>query len=274
MPGSRRKTMRNLTAVSGKKKSKKPSKVASLSAPVKAAVRAVISKTEETKFVAESLQLPSGSATLNTYTGFSSAINTVNEIYAALPQVAVGPGSSQRIGDSIKPTRCVIDLNMCATAHSSLNATDKTVHVFLLTAKSVKSLDNYSSIPISELLDIGNGTNGPFNGASMAQTLPVNTKSFTVLAHKQFRLAKAYGLQVSNSPADATYNVDPSFKRLRLNVKLPQTLKYDADASQYPSNSAPFLVIGYTRNDSSGDSAPTAVDLYVEGRVQMYYKDA
>jgi len=253
---------------------RKPKQVAKLSAPMTRAIKNVINKEADTKFVAEAIQLASGSGSgLNTYTGFSSAINTVNEIYAALPQVVIGPGDHQRIGTQISPRRCYLDLNIVATAANDIGARDKTVHLFLLTSKSVKSLDNYSSIPITTLLNIGNGTNGPFNGAAMSQTLPVNTNEFTVLHHKSFRMTKGMGLANTSVQTSAVITPSSSFRRVRLNVKLPKKLIYANDSTDYPTNSAPFLVIGWTSGDQGGDTAPTTVDTYVEGRVCMYYKD-
>jgi len=239
-------------------------------------VMSVVNRAADTKFVAQSIQRPDGGSVLNTYTGFSSAINTVNEIYACIPQVASlgGTGSScTRVGDHINPTKCLIDLNICATAANAVGSVDKMVHVFVLTNKSVKSLDNYTAIPITQLLDIGNGTNGPFNGSSMSQTLPVNTQDFTVLHHKAYRMTKGMGKQNTSVQTDATITPSAAFRRVRLNIKLPKKLTYADDSTSYPVNAAPFLVIGYTSCDSYGDSAPTAVDTYVEGRVQMWYKD-
>lgn len=250
-------------------------KKARLSKPMTKAVQSLIRREADTKFVAQSIQRPDGGVTLNTYSGFSSAINTVNEIYACIPQVAVGGTTSSctRMGDHISPTKCLIDLNIVATASNAIGAVDKMVHVFVLTSKSVKSLDNYTAIPITQLLDIGNGTNGPFNGTSMSQTLPVNTQDFTVLHHKAFRMTKGMGLQNTSIQTSAVITPASSFRRLRLNIKLPKKLTYADDSTNYPVNSAPFLVIGYTSCDSSGDTAPTAVDTYVEGRCQMWYKD-
>jgi len=238
-------------------------------------VRAIVRKEADTKFVAQSIQRPDGGSVLNTYTGFSSAINTVNEIYACLPEVPVGASTTSftRQGDRISPIRCYIDLNIVATSANAIGAVDKMVHVFVLTSKSVKSLDNYTAIPITELLDIGNGTNGPFNGASMSQTLPVNSKEFNVLHHKSFRMTKGMGLANTSIQTSAVITPSSSFRRVRLNVKLPKTLVYGNDSTSYPTNSAPFLVIGYTSCDQNGDTAPTAVDTYVEGRVCMSYKD-
>jgi len=237
-------------------------------------VMAVVNKEADTKFVAEAIQLASGSGTgLNTYTGFSSAINTVNEIYAALPQLTIGAGDHQRVGSVVSPMRCVLDLNICATAYNDKGARDKTVHIFVLKAKGVNSLDNYSAVPITSLLNIGNGTNGPFNGASMSQTLPVNLNEFTVLHHKAIRMTKGSGLANTSVQTDAVISPSSSFRRVRLNVKLPSKLIYANDSTDYPTNTAPFMVIGWTSGDSAGDTAPTTVDTYVEGRVQMWYKD-
>jgi len=236
-------------------------------------VKAVVNRMADTKFVADSIQNLSGGSQLSTYVGFSSAINTVNEIYACLPRVSTGNTSSTRIGEHIAPTKCLIDLNIVATAANAIGAVDKMVHVFVLTSKSVKSLDNYTAIPITQLLDIGNSTNGPFNGTSMSQTLPVNTQDFTVLHHKAFRMTKGMGLANTSIQTSAVITPSSSFRRVRLNVKLPSKLTYADQSTVYPTNSAPFLVIGYTSCDQGGDTAPTAVDTYVEGRVQMYYKD-
>lgn len=239
-----------------------------------AKVMSVVNKHADTKFVAESIQLASGAGSgLNSYTGFSSAINTVNEIYACIPQLTLGAGDHQRVGSEVSPTGCYIDLNICATANNDKGARDKMVHVFVCSAKSVKSLDNYSAIPITTLLDIGNGTNGPFNGAAMSQTLPVNKREFTVHHHKAFRMTKGMGLQNTSVQTDAVITPASSFRRLRLKIPLPKKLIYANDSTDYPTNSAPFLVIGWTSCDQGGDSAPTTVDTYVEGRVQMYYKD-
>ena len=224
--------------------------VAKLSAPMTRAIKKVLNKEADTKFVAQSLVNLSGGANLNSYVGFSSAINTVNEIYALIPEVPVGLAATSctRVGDHISPTKCIVDLNICATAANATGSVDKMVHVFMLTSKSVKSLANYSAIPITQLLDIGNGTNGPFNGASMSQTLPVNAQDFTVLHHKAFRMTKGLGLQNTSIVSSATITPAAAFRRLRFTLKIPK-LTYSDDSVTYPSNYAPFLVIGYTSCD-------------------------
>jgi len=247
--------------------------VAKLSAPMTRAIKSVLKKEADTKFVAESLQRPDGFTTLNNYTAFSSGITSSNEVYACIPQLAQGSGESQRVGSHVSPTKCVIDLNIVASDSYNMAAVDKTIHVFVLSAKSVRSLPNFSAIPITSLLNIGNGSSGPFNGTSQAQTLPINTEEFTIHHHKSFRMSKGFGLAYTLIANDSCYAPSSTFRRLRLNVPLPKKLMYGSDADQYPTNAAPFLVIGWTSNDATGDTAPVTSDTYVEGRVQMYYKD-
>jgi hypothetical protein len=59
-----------------------------------------------------------------------------------------------------------------------------------------------------------------------------------------------------------------------MKVPLPKTLIYDRQSSTYPTNSAPFLVIGYTKNDNDGQSHVSMDYISVLGQVQMYYKDS
>jgi len=51
-------------------------------------------------------------------------------------------------------------------------------------------------------------------------------------------------------------------------------LTYDRASSTYPTNAAPFLVIGYTKNDNDGQAHVSMDYISVLGQVQMYYKDS
>jgi len=217
-------------------------------------------------------------STLANFTAFSSAITGTAEIYAALPRVAQGVDEHQRIGDSISPTSCVVKLDFTAPTFGNNNSIDKQIHVFLLQCTSVKDMDNFSAIPITALLEDGNGGNTSFDGTPHRTLYPVNRRNFQVLSHKSFRLVKGFGKTNGSSGTDPAGLTDSaitpaaSYKRLTMRVKLPKKLKYSAHGSAYPTNAAPFLVIGWT-NNWQVDTASNIIDMYVQGRVEMRYKD-
>lgn len=241
-------------------------------------IKTVVQGQEETKYVAEPVRSCNGLSSLGTFGGFSSAITGIGEIYAAIPRTLQGLDDHQRIGNTIKPTRVNIKLDICTKVWNDNGSRDRQVHVFLLTAKSVKALDNYSAIPITQLLDKGDGTNVSFDGTSFHAQMPVNKSEFTVLKHMSTRMVSGFGQ--SNSTTSATAGgtdgvISPShqYAHLNLKVKIPGTFKYDRASQTYPTNYAPFLVIGFTNNNSDVRSAPLDY-VQVLGQVQMYYKDA
>jgi hypothetical protein len=238
----------------------------------------VIKGESETKYVAEAARNLTGTSSLGTYTDFSSGITATTEIYAAIPRVAQGVDEHQRIGDVIQPTSCTLHLDITTPAYNSNASIDKTIHIFLLTAAAVKDLANYSAIPITQLLDNGQGGNVGFDGTSLAAMFPVQNKAFHVLKHKKFRLVKTFGRAAGSSASDplsdtdSKVSLDTAYKHISMRVKLPKKLKYEGVNARYPTNSAPFFVIGWTNNWAL-DAASNVIDLKVLGRVEMRYKD-
>jgi len=238
----------------------------------------VIKGDSETKYVAEPLRNMSTGNTLATYTAFSTAITGVAEIYAALPRVHQGVDEHERIGDVISPTSCTIHLDITSPSFGQNDAKDKTLHVFVLQCTSVKDLMNYSAVPITALLEDGQGGNTGFDGSSLRAMYPVNRKNFQVLKHKKVRLVKGFGKPNGSSatdPAGLTDSVispSASYKHMSIRVKCPKKLKYSAHGQRYPTNFAPFVVIGWT-NNWAVDAPSNVIDLQVIGRVEMRYKD-
>jgi len=251
---------------------------ATASKTLRQAIQKVIKGTSETKYVAEACRNLSGTSSLGTWTVFSSGITAVAEIYAAIPRVAQGVDEHQRIGDVINPTSCSIHLDFTTPAYNENESIDKTVHVYLMEAASVKDLANYSAIPISQLLDNGQGGNVGFDGTALAAMLPVQNKTFRVLKHKTFRLVKGFGRTQGSSSTDLAGVTDSvispsqSYKRISMRVKLPKKLKYEGVNARYPTNSAPFFVVGWT-NNWAVDAASNVINLKVLGRTEMHYKD-
>lgn len=276
MPAKYRKTMRNLSAVSGKKRSKRVT-------PVKrttAIVERVIRRRFETKYVCTPAQVPDGSSVLTTFTGFSSAINGIGEIYGAIPQVTQGDDDFQRIGAKLSPISAYVDMNITVANQSDPLASDKTVHVFMLKSHGVRDLANYSAIPITTLLDDGQGGSVSFDGTTTNAMYNVDGRLFSVVRHFKKRLVKGYGLHFGSGTGsnagttDSTITPSNSYVSLRIKVPLPKVLTYSSKSATYPDNAAPFFVIGWTRNDSAGGSALSTVNTYVQAKCHLRYKDA
>lgn len=246
----------------------------------KTQVKSIVSRPAETKYRARfpAYNPLAGPAFLDTWTGFSSGITGTGEIYYALPPLRQGVDNWQRLGNKVSPKKLTVTLDFSATIHDTTRAVDKTVHVFLLTSKSVKDLDNYSAIPITQLLEDGQGGTTSFNGTTASSFYPVNKDSFTVLKHTSFRLVKGFGLptdstvNTSVAVTDSVISPSASYRRIKMNVKCPKTLLYEDHNKNYPTNFAPFFVIGYVNNNPV-TAASNGVDLMVLGYNELYYKD-
>ena len=240
-------------------------------------VQRLIKGDAETKYCDIAARTPSNSSDLSSFVAFSSAITSTAEIYAALPALIQGTDEHQRIGDRLNPISCTVKLRLETPTANSLQSCDKDVHVWLLDPVEVKSLDNYTAIPILQLLDKGDGTNTSFDGTIGRTLLAPNGKAFRVLHHKVVRLVKGFGNPIGTTgtnvgSTDSVVTPSRHFANLSMRVRLPKTLKYDSSSAVYPTNAAPFFVIGFV-NNSETNGATNLVDLYVQGRTSMKYKD-
>jgi len=211
--------------------------------------------------------------TLDLPTGFTSAITSTRELYAVIPQISEGAGVHQRVGDTIQPTSLTLNLRFSYPFTDSQQSGDITAHMFVLSAKSVKSLNNLTAVPITLLLDNGQGSAGSFDGTNQHAMWKVNTNAFTVHKYKRVRLQKTEGLTNNGGLGNGQTSMNPSQHHLvRFRVPLPKKLKYLLNSETYPTNAAPFLCIGYTQNDASNTAGLLAV--YVQGNCMLHFKDS
>jgi len=246
---------------------------------MKTAVMKLIKGNEETKYRAEDLVIP-GSVlpSLGTFQQFSSGITGTGELYACLPRLTQGTDDFNRIGNSVVPVSCHVDAILNCTTSNNNQSVDVWAHVFVLQATAVKSLDNLSAVPITQLLEDGAGGYIAADGTTNMTQYPVNRTAFKVLHHKRIRLYKPFGQQNNRAApsaggTDGTIAACTGNKRVRLNIPLPKKLKYDIASQSYPVNSAPFFCVAWEYNDASGDSAPIT-SIYVQARTHLRYKDA
>jgi hypothetical protein len=257
-------------------KPKKKVRKATAGPALKQAIQKVIAGTSETKYVMGQIRATDfvvTAPTLDLPTGFTSAITSTRELYALIPQISEGAGVHQRVGDTIQPTSLTINLRFAFPFNDSQQSGDVTAHMFVLSAKSVKSLNNLSAVPITLLLDNGQGSAASFDGTNQHAMWKVNTNAFTVHKYKRIRFQKTEGLVNGGTLGNGQTCMNPSQHHVvRFRVPLPKKLKYLLNSETYPTNSAPFLCIGYTQNDTSNSAGLLAV--YAQGNCMLHFKDS
>lgn len=250
-------------------------------------VKMILNKTEETKYVAETLlDGRSGS-----YVNFNSTITTANDWYRVLPQLAQGADQSwvrdgadvsvmsQRIhwefrfGRTDQNTRdifCVLyvvqPVSQKAYGSSAVNGTMGAGGQFLtLGATGTSSIANQ----------------GAFNGVPLDSWRPIYKPLFRLLHKKVFKLSRSSGSangsgvvgQYDGSGTGQYSTGNISKRHSWTNKHVPKVLKYNEGSGiSYPTNCAPYWAVGYYYAD--GTNADTAGGLLnVSCLTEMTYKD-
>jgi len=244
---------------SGGKKRAVRRAVARMKPVTKTAIRAiakqVVRKEVENKFV--------GGIVENSYQHNGQI--SLADMYPLLPPVAPGNGYNQRNGNKIKPKYLEYRVRVSLNESADLT-TPYHIDLWCLTSKRVKSYNvpgglGGGAIDITQLLDGGSGTNLPFDATTMNALLPVNKEEFNVLAHRSFKL----------TTSTAEDHRGTSFKEMRIRLKCPSTLLYDA--TNYAENFAPFTVLGWSRDDGIQPSI-LSTHVTVTSWSILYYEDA
>jgi len=213
--------------------------------------------------------------TLQDFVTFSTAITSTNELYQLIPSVTQGNDDHQRVGDTIQPVKLTTKVNIALTDRS-VNAMSIYAHIFFLTSKNVKDWKLTAAIPTASLMDLGDGTNVPFDGTSYTAMLPINKSEFNVIAHKKILLQKPKDNpnSIYQQDEDPVTSTCTHFANFSVNVPLPKKLMYLTDADNYPTNAFPFMCMGFTATDQYGAVASTILMLKVQAQSHLYYKDA
>lgn len=250
-----------------KKSAAKPAKV---SAPLRAAIKAVAKSQMETKYVGETIfaqqLITAGAAT------------PVN-LNRMLAQVAQGNGDNQRIGDKIEPTRAITRWTVHFQNGVSTNFEDLQYNLLVLSVKGVKNGISLAGVPANSLLRNGAGGNvdpavGAFSQNQFIEQVnhyPVNTDQYTVLKHFKHRFAKgSYDItgvpgaaatgQISNGTPCATFTYS----------WVPPTLDYNTAVDTLPTNHYPVFIHWVSVNDAGAYSG----NLVYGCRTDLFYKDA
>jgi len=241
---------------------------------LKLQVDRLIEGRQETKFVLGAPWGYDSSTDLETWTAFTSAINTTNEVYSLIPKISQGTDDCNRIGQQIQPVSLNTKVNL---ALESAHSASVYVDVFFCTSKTVKSANNTSGVVWSKLLNAGDGTNVGYDGTSYTSMLPINKSEFSIVARRRIKLEKATGnpnYDLSTTLGGSSTNTYKYVASINQKIRLPQRLVYEAASSQYPSNHFPFMMIGFCGTDTNGQYAPITARVWAQAQSHFYYKDA
>lgn len=241
-----------------------------ISKPVRSYVNRAIRRNEETKFSTNQYGL----------TSFNSGISSTGDLVTVLPQISVGTGQNNRIGNKIRPVRLEITgyvIYYAAAVGTYNDARMLGARLFCFQDKTSRSYAN--GINNYQLLNLGGSSNN-FTGTALNWVSPHNSAQFKFFADRKMKILKPFGLTNNTTPSstNAITGMDSSmfhpFKIVITQKDLPAVLTYDqTDDLAYPVNFSPYISLGYC--DLMGAGADTTnAQLSMEFNATLYYKDA
>lgn len=206
---------------------------------------------------------------------FNSAITSPSEQYSLLPPLVQGVDSNQRIGDKVRPTSLRIDMYITANGLLTTSMLQR-VRIFMLEDRTLKNFISLTASPVAtQLLDFG-GFLGGFSGLPNTDLIRVNQRRYKVIRDKSITLCKGTGLTPGTGGLGGTQTFVGTQQYHKMSVKIPTpaTLHYANPSDPYPTNFAPFLLVGYTQPD--GDVAPDVgvQKIAVQFSSHLDYEDA
>lgn len=273
---------------------------------MKAAIQRMIKGDQETKYVANEVRDIQIYGNLD-YAGPGGDV-TDKRLYIMLPQLGVGAGPNGRIGNHVAPVKVKVSVQYYFV-QSPLSGGQSPgvaglphlveVRQVAVAPKAIKRYSDWFTSGTSgaqgfkqhlpRLLEKGNGTSIPADSANpLNLTYPINNERFTAIkGNKHFLLGKNQGLiaQEGQSP-NTTMRMQNT---LHFSVKTPKVLKYaDENGEVYPQNCCPLFgaYAGLVNNNTALtydalqapyvpiSFGPTNPILYMNYRVEMWYKDA
>lgn len=244
--------------------------------PFNERVTSAIARAQETKLKIAAPYNYNNGNTLEDFTQFSTAITGTSELYSLIPPVTIGDDDYQRIGNQIQPTSLNVKIQCSLGA---LASSEVYVDFWFLHSKNIKDGRQTANIPIQKLLNDGQGQNVAYDGTSYTGMLPINKTEFTLIKHVRILLKKPYGdAQGLYSGAGASGSVQSlaaNTKNFSVKIPLPKKLTYEQRTDYVPTNTFPFMAVGFTAADQFGGTALTpTLPIYVQAQSQLYYKDA
>lgn len=238
-----------------------------------AAVKKVLNKSAETKYVADNYDKNS-SADLPAVWNLNNIGAGVLKFLPMIPRTVQGIDESQRIGDQINTVGNVVTTLDFAYNDSDLSGHQIKVEIWYGTTKERKSWGPNNPLITNAFLDNGDGTNVAPGVGRQTTMLPTDKRMVT-FKKKVFILSKTSGTTGGpNGTSNASANAGRSFHSLKLVHKPPKKLKYTDAAANYPSNYAPGYFINLTYADGLVATLPEINSLVnITSRTHMHFKD-
>jgi len=260
----------NLTFSKPKRKARKSTKPKMTLAKQ---IKQVVYRESETKM----------NSTSTSFQGFNSAISVTGDYQYIMPVLNVGTGPNNRIGDTIKPIRMVIEgyiaYRMDVSGGGVAPEQSRLIgaRLFVFQDRSTRAYQNNTFN--YNLLDYG-GTSENYTGTVLNWIAPHNSTQFQFFADKKYKILKPYGytnVDWDTPSVPVIQNMNTTlFHKFKIVIpasKMPSKIKYDtADSSNTPVNFCPMIACGYS--DLLGyaaDSVTTQIGMAY--RSTLYYKD-
>lgn len=248
--------------------------VAKLSKPVAAAVKRIVKRKQETKYVTRLVE---------NNIAHNSPIGS-GDFARVFPVIPSGTADTQRIGDKISPVKCTLKGTVAISRSDTLAQRNSALMVRLVvlqlkaTRKYPAAQTAWTNGMFNSLLkrndDVTGTENVAFQGNQNELFYPINRDDFDVLGERFIKLSSlnAAGMSTGNSVEAAPINAIAKNFNIRLK-HVPATVRYDAGADNDPAAFAPFLAVGYAYMDGAG---PDAADFRIicSAQSHLYYKDA
>lgn len=191
---------------------------------------------------------------------FNSTISSSSECYPLIPEITLGTGDFQRIGDKIRGKYLYIkgylqyNLNYLEFAVGNQYLLPVTARVMILSQKNIKVGSDVSSrADVAHLLkdNVGTGTARPYNAGVLDNLAPINKDLFKVHLDRKIKLNWVQRGDQTNT-GDTGFGVgNDRTKYFTCRIKMPKTLTFDDGNINYPNNFAPFLCFGAVNDDGS-----------------------
>lgn len=220
------------------------------SAPLARAIRSVINKSTETKYVAVNF-------TDRYVPGSLPGDNVTRRLFNLVPPIVVGTTSHGRIGNAISPIKFRVTVQYYFQGDGlgsgqDLNAVNKSllaeVRQFVVSPKDIKSNRGWTPTVATalqpKLLEVGDGTTiNPDSALPINLEYKISDENFKPLKGcKKFIMGKNAGTVQQQDTTGYPLTTARAQNTLHFSVKCPKVFKYDDDnTDNYPSNFLPLF---------------------------------